>query len=106
MERLHIHLSYANVIATLSLVIALGGASAFAASQLGKNSVGPEQLQKNAVTTAKIKKEAITAAKVKKGSLTGTQINASKLGIVPSAVHATSADNATQLGGLDANAYE
>ena len=106
MKRLHTHLSYANVVATLALVIALGGASAFAASQLGKNSVGPKQLQKNAVTTAKIKKEAVTGAKVKKGTLTGAQINVSKLGIVPSAGHATSADNASQLGGLDANAYE
>ncbi len=86
-------LTYANVVATLALFIAVGGASAFAASQLGKNSVGPKQLKKNAVTTAKVKKEAITAAKVKKGTLTGTQINLSKLGTVPDATHAASADS-------------
>src|SRR6478672_9459693 len=85
-------LTYANVTATLALIIAVGGASAFAATQLAKNSVGPKQLKKNAVTTAKIKNEAVTAAKVKKGALTGTQINASTLGQVPSAVHAISAD--------------
>src|SRR6476660_4933647 len=78
-------LTYANVVATLALVIAIGGASAFAASQLGKNSVGPKQLKKNAVKTAKIKNEAVTAAKVKKGTLTGVQINASTLGTVPTA---------------------
>ena len=61
------------------------GCSAFAASQLGKNTVGTKQLKKNAVTTAKIKNEAVTAAKVKKGTLTGTQINASTLGTVPTA---------------------
>jgi hypothetical protein len=88
-------LTYANVVATLALFIAIGGASAFAASQLGKNSVGPKQLKKNAVTTAKIKNEALTAAKVKKGTLTGTQINASTLGTVPDASHARSADHAT-----------
>ena len=48
---------------------------------------------KNAVTTAKVKKEAITAAKVKKGTLTGKQINLAKLGTVPSATHAVSADS-------------
>ncbi len=82
-------LTYANVVATLSLFIAIGGAGAFAASQLAKNSVGAKQLKKNAVTTAKIKNEAITAAKVKKGALTGTQINASTLGTVPTAQTAT-----------------
>lgn len=90
-------LTYANVIATLALVIAVGGASAFAASQLGKNSVGPKQLKKNAVTTAKIKKEAVTAAKVKKGTLTGSQINISTLGMVPFAA------NAQALGGQSAS---
>jgi hypothetical protein len=83
-------LTYANVVATLALFIAIGGASAFAASQLGKNSVGSKQLKKNAVTSAKIKKEAVTAAKVKKGTLTGTQINAGTLGTVPTATTANS----------------
>jgi hypothetical protein len=86
-------LTYANVVATLALFIAIGGAGAFAASQLPKNSVGAKQLNKNAVTTAKVKKEAITAAKVKKGTLTGKQINLAKLGTVPSATHAASADS-------------
>jgi hypothetical protein len=88
-------LTYANVVATLALFVAVGGASAFAASHLGKNSVGSKQIKKNAVTTAKIKKEAITAAKIKKGTLTGTQINASTLGTVPTATTATNATNAT-----------
>src|SRR5262245_26026243 len=85
-------LTYANVVATLALFIALGGAS-YAALRLPKNSVGPKQLKKNAGTTAKVKKEAITAAKVRKGTLTGTQINASTLGTVPSAQSANVADS-------------
>ncbi len=85
MNRLRPKLTYSNVVATLALFVAVGGASAFAASQLGKNSVGPKQLKKNAVTTAKIKKEAVTVGKVKKGTLTGTQINSSTLGTVPTA---------------------
>jgi hypothetical protein len=80
-------LSYSNVVATLALFIAIGGASAFAASQLGKNTVGTKQLKKNAVTTAKIKNGAVTGAKIKLASL----------GAVPSADHASSADTAAAL---------
>ena len=90
-------LTYANVTATLALIIAVGGASALAATQLAKNSVGTRQLKKNAVTTAKIRKQAVTAAKVKKGTLTGAQINASTLGTVPVAA------NAQALGGQSAS---
>ena len=87
-------LTYANVTSTLCLFLLLGGGAAYAASHLGKNSVGTKQLKKNAVSTAKIKKEAVTAAKVKKGTLTGKQINVSTLGTIPNALHADSATNA------------
>jgi hypothetical protein len=95
MKTLRTRLTFANVTSCLALFIALGGAS-YAATQLPKNSVGAKQLNKNAVTTAKVKKEAITAAKVKKGTLTGKQINLSKLGTVPNATHAASADSIPQ----------
>lgn len=77
-------LSYANVMATIAVFIALSGAS-YAAFKLPKNSVGPKQLKKNAVTTAKIKNKAVTGAKIKPGTITGTQVNASTLGTVPNA---------------------
>jgi hypothetical protein len=86
-------LTYSSVIATLSLFIALGG-GAIAATNLGKNSVGSKQLKKNAITTAKIKKEAVTNAKIKKGTITGKQLNLNKIGVVPNATHASSADTA------------
>jgi hypothetical protein len=79
--------SYADVISTLALVIAVGGASAFAASHLGTNSVGTKQLKKNSVTTPKIKS----------GAVTGAKVNLSTLGTVPSAGHASSADTAAAL---------
>jgi hypothetical protein len=100
------------VVSTLCLFLLLSGGAAYAADQLGKNSVGPKQLKRNAVTTAKIRNnavttakvgdEAITAAKVRKGTLTGAQIDASTLGTVPRAGHAdiaASADNASKFGG-------
>jgi hypothetical protein len=84
MTKLHGGLSYANVMATIAVFIALGGAS-YAALKLPKNSVGTRQLKKKAVTTAKIRREAVTRAKVRKGTLTGAQIKASTLGTVPNA---------------------
>jgi hypothetical protein len=81
-------LTYANVMSTIAVFLVVSGGAAYAASHLGKNSVGTKQLKKNSVTTAKIKKEAVTAAKVKRGTLTGTQIDASTLGTVPTAQRA------------------
>ncbi|HEX5988849.1 MAG TPA: hypothetical protein VFY75_01380 [Solirubrobacterales bacterium] len=86
--------------ASIAVFLVLGGASAFAAGQLAKNSVGKKQLKagavttaklkKNAVTTAKIKNNAVTGAKVKDGSLTGSDINLGTVGTVPSANSANS----------------
>jgi hypothetical protein len=84
--------THAVVVSYLALFIALGG-SAYAVSKLPKNSVGPKQLKKNSVTTKKLKKNAVTGAKVKNKSLTGSDINLAKLGTVPEASHAASADS-------------
>jgi hypothetical protein len=86
--------SYANVMATLALFIALGG-GAYAAAALPRNSVGSKQLKKNAVVRAKIKKNAVNGAKVASNSLTGADVNEATLAKVPSAALADSATNAT-----------
>jgi hypothetical protein len=52
MHRIRGKLTYANVMATIAVFIALGGAS-YAAIKLPKNSVGTKQLKKGAVTPAK-----------------------------------------------------
>lgn len=70
-------LSYSNVIATIALFIALGGAAV--AAGLPKNSVGANQLKKGAVTAAKLKKAAVTS-----GKLAPKAVIAGKLG--PNAV--------------------
>jgi hypothetical protein len=56
MNFLRRYLTYANVIATLALFLALGGA-AYAATQLPRNSVGTGQLKAEAVTAGKIAKK-------------------------------------------------
>lgn len=93
MSRLRPKLTYANVMSTLAVFLVLTGGAAYAASHLGKNSVGTKQLKKNAVTGAKLKKDAVTGVKVKNGSLTGADINLSTLATVPSASHAGQADS-------------
>jgi hypothetical protein len=84
MKQLRKRLTFANVMSMIAVFVALG-ATAFAATQLPKNSVGSKQLKKNSVTAAKIKKNAVTGAKIKKDTVTGAKVNESTLGTVPSA---------------------
>jgi hypothetical protein len=72
-------ISYANVVSTLALILALGGVSYAAVKINGKS----------------IKNRTVGAAKIKKNSLTGTEVNEGKLGKVPRAALADSATNAT-----------
>jgi hypothetical protein len=97
-------LTYANVMSSIAVFLVIGGATAFAAGHLGKNTVGAKQLKKNAVTTAKIKNEAVTGVKIKKGTITGANLDLAALGTVPSATnatHATTADSATHVTNAD-----
>ncbi len=85
MNQIRKRLTYANVMSSLAVFLVLGGATALAASQLGKNSVGTKQLKKNAVTAAKIKKGAVNGAKLGAGAVTESKLGAgavtnSKLG--------------------------
>lgn len=59
MKRLRRHATYSNVAASLALFLALTTGGAYAASQLGKNSVGKKQLRKEAVTSRAIKNDGI-----------------------------------------------
>ena len=69
MKRPRPKLTYANVIATLALFLALGGGAAYAASQVAKNSVGTRQLRKNAVTAEKVKDGSLLRRDFKAGEL-------------------------------------
>ncbi len=65
-------LSYANVIASIALFVALGGSS-YAALHLPKGSVGPKQLQKNSVSSKKVKPGSLLKSDLKKSALKSLQ---------------------------------
>jgi hypothetical protein len=80
LNRLRHHLTYANVMATIAVFIALGGSS-YAALQ---------------INGSQIKNRTITGKKLKRNTLGGTRIKESRLGRVPRA------RNADRVGGKSA----
>lgn len=64
-------LTYANVIATLALFLALSGGAVWAAGKIGSKG-----LKANAVTAGKIKRNAVTASKIRANAVTGAKIKA------------------------------
>jgi hypothetical protein len=66
LNRISSRLTYANVMATLALFIALGG-GAYAAIKLPANSVGTKQIRNKAVTPRKLSPAAIALFKGQKG---------------------------------------
>jgi hypothetical protein len=66
-------LTYANVIATLALFLALGGGAVWAANHKAAK-VGTGKLKPNAVTAGKIKANAVTQAKIRENAVTGVKI--------------------------------
>jgi hypothetical protein len=72
MNRVREKLTYSNVISTLCLFLLLGGGTAFAASQLEKESVGTNQLKKGAVTPSKLSKASKETLTGRRGA-TGAQ---------------------------------
>jgi hypothetical protein len=65
-------LNYANVIATIALFVALGGAAV--AAGLPKNSVGTKQLKRGAVKTVDLRRGAVTSGKIRPEAVTAGKI--------------------------------
>src|SRR4051812_40422732 len=76
LARVRARLSYANVVATLALFVALGG-TGYAASQ---------------ITSKDVKNRSLKGGDLKKDTGTGAEIRDARLGGVPSAQNATTAD--------------
>ncbi len=72
MKRFRPRLTYANVIASLALFVALGGSAV--AAGLAKNSVGPNQLKKGAVSASKLAKQAVVSGKIAPKAVTAGKL--------------------------------
>lgn len=84
-------LSYANVMATLAVFIALGGAS-YAAIRIPANSVGSRQVKDNSVRGKDIKDGAVGIKELKAGSVGPEQLQGNAVGfdnLAPLAVDGT-----------------
>lgn len=86
-------ISYANVVSTLALFVAVSGAGAYAVGQIADKSVGARQLRSGAVTAVKLRKNAVTppkiaAGSVQQGKLAPGSVTAPKL--TPGAVESSS----------------
>ena len=67
-------LTYANVVATLALVLAVGGGTVYAASELGRNDVKSKNIAKGAVKTSDLAADGVIGAKVKDATITAEDI--------------------------------
>ena len=74
LEYLRTRLTYANVVATLALFVALGGTS-YAATQLSRNSVGSAQIRSKAVGSSELQSRAVTSSKIRAGSVTASRLS-------------------------------
>jgi hypothetical protein len=79
LRRIGSHLTYANVVASTALFIALGGVG-YAAVKLPKNSVGSSQIMKNAVSGSQVKNSSLTGSDIKDKSLTAADFTGSVSG--------------------------
>ena len=61
-------LSYANIMSTIAVFIALGGVS-WAAISIPRNSVGPAQLKRGAVDSVRVKDKSLLAKDIKPGQV-------------------------------------
>ena len=103
-SRLRSHITYANVVASLALFLALGGVGYAAAT------IGSGQIKNNSVRSKDIRNKTVVGKDVKDNALGSAQVKESALGKVPMAQAAdiaARAGNATvadKLDGLDAAA--
>jgi hypothetical protein len=67
-------LTYANVVGTLALCLAIGGGTVYAASELGRNDVKSKNIAKGAVKTSDLATDAVTSEKLKDGTVTGADL--------------------------------
>src|SRR5213075_3239025 len=86
MRRLRSHVTYANVMSTLAVFLAVGGGAAYAA-----NTIFSSDIVDGEVKSADIGNNQVRSADARDDSLTGADVNEGTLGQVPSAQSAATA---------------
>jgi hypothetical protein len=84
------HLSYANVVATLALILALGGSS-YAALHVGSreivnNSVRSKDIRNGAIVGRDVRNRGLTGRDIEPGTIGGLQVDEARLAAVPNAL--------------------
>jgi hypothetical protein len=74
LRKLRSRITYANVVSTLALGLAIGGGTAYAATKIGTSNI-----RYHAVTGSKLATNAVTASKVKNSALSGSDIRDNSL---------------------------
>jgi hypothetical protein len=82
MKRIRPRLTYANVTATIALLLALGGGGAYAASKLKKNSVTSAAIRNGQVKTKDLAKNAVVSSKIKDGQVGSADVKDGGVGAV------------------------
>ena len=93
LDKVRSRLTYANVMSTIAVFVALGGSS-YAAMQINSGDI-----QNNSVRGVDVRNRTLTERDIKRNSLGGRSIKESRLGRVPRA------RNADRLGGISANQF-
>jgi hypothetical protein len=101
LTQLRSFLTYANVMATFAVFVALGGTSYAVATgsidgrEIRNNTVRSKDIRNNDVTTRDLKNNSAGGGDIRNDSLTGDDILESSLGTVPSANSANTANTAS-----------
>jgi uncharacterized protein YjbI with pentapeptide repeats len=73
-RKLRSRMTYANVVSTIALGLAIGGGTAYAATRIGTSNI-----RYHAVTGSKLSTNSVTASKVKNSALSGSDIRDNSL---------------------------
>jgi hypothetical protein len=84
LRKLRSRLTYANVVSTIALGLAVGGGTAYAAIKIGTSNiryhaVTGSKLSNNSVTASKVKNNALSASDIRDNSITSAEIRAGSL---------------------------
>ena len=85
-------LTYSNVMSTLAVVLVLGGGTAFAAYELGKNSVKSRNIAPGAVHASDIARKAVKRLKIAPAAVDGSRLAGAAVGTAKIAGGAVTAE--------------